>query len=373
MATRKHKNLSTTVLATMFGEHPRQGARSLRAGKETCLAAAQARPHRLTFDSIVAPLRLCVRFPFHLLALFVIFCALSWPSSATAAPFSFDDIDYWVGDGANRAALAIDWSHASTDPPALVWGYRWDGAARGIDMLMAILQADTRLYAKLGMDADYGNSLFGAGYDANNDGLFALEDETLFDEFGIALTSPIYGTTSAVDPADLYAQGWFTPQYWLYGTSTGNPYDGGSWSWSGAGAGSRVLDNGDWDSWTYAPVNSITDFAENPQAAPAPGSGGLPGDYNGNGMIDAADYIVWRDAMTLGLSTLPNRNSEISGLVGDEDFNYWRDHFGDSLGSGATGSASGAAIVPEPAAWHLAMIALWTLWLTAFRPRKEHD
>jgi len=52
---------------------------------------------------------------------------------ATANPFSFDDIQFWVGEGANRAALAVDWSYASTEPPALVWGYRWDGMADGID------------------------------------------------------------------------------------------------------------------------------------------------------------------------------------------------------------------------------------------------
>ena len=50
---------------------------------------------------------------------------------ASATPFSFDDIQYWVGTGANRAALVIDWSDTSTQPAALVWGFRWDGIAHG--------------------------------------------------------------------------------------------------------------------------------------------------------------------------------------------------------------------------------------------------
>jgi hypothetical protein len=31
---------------------------------------------------------------------------------------------------------------------------------------------------------------------------------------------------------------------------------------------------------------------------------GLAGDYNENDVIDAADYVVWRDAMTAGLTSL---------------------------------------------------------------------
>ena len=82
--------------------------------------------------------------------LFVSSCAFSWPSFLSAQPFTFDDIEFWVGTGANRAALVIDWVEGSTEPPALVWGYRWDGTARGSDMLTAIVAADPRLFAKLG-------------------------------------------------------------------------------------------------------------------------------------------------------------------------------------------------------------------------------
>src|SRR4051812_7181082 len=85
-----------------------------------------------------------VAFAFGCLLMFAVIDA------AKAATFSFDDITYWVGSGSSRSALVIDWSDSSIQPPALVWGYRWDGVKHGNDMLMAIVAADARLFAKLG-------------------------------------------------------------------------------------------------------------------------------------------------------------------------------------------------------------------------------
>jgi autotransporter-associated beta strand protein len=57
----------------------------------------------------------------------------------------------------------------------------------------------------------------------------------------------------------------------------------------------------------------------------------VEGDYNENGFVDGADYAVWRDAMTAGLSALPNRNPDYTGLVGEQDFVFWRTNFGDMV------------------------------------------
>ena len=57
---------------------------------------------------------------------------------------------------------------------------------------------------------------------------------------------------------------------------------------------------------------------------------GLPGDYNGNGTVDAADYVVWRK----GLGTTFTQS----------DYDVWRTNFGRSAGSGTTA----AAAIPEP-------------------------
>lgn len=104
--------------------------------------------------------------------------ALLLASRADAGPVSsFEDIDYWVGAGSNRAAVAIDWDKNSAATPALVWGFRWDGVATGQTMLNAIVAADPRLFAKSSGHGSLGSAVYGLGYD-DGDGEFAL-DRTL--------------------------------------------------------------------------------------------------------------------------------------------------------------------------------------------------
>jgi hypothetical protein len=68
---------------------------------------------------------------------------------------------------------------------------------------------------------------------------------------------------------------------------------------------------------------------------------GLPGDYNGNGNVDAADYVAWRNNLDQSV-TLPNDASP--GTVSQADYDVWRRNFG--AGSGD----SFVSAVPEPAA-----------------------
>jgi hypothetical protein len=82
---------------------------------------------------------------------------------------------------------------------------------------------------------------------------------------------------------------------------------------------------------------------------PAP----LLADYNGDGAVDAADYVVWR--ANVGAATLNNRDSNGMGPVGQADYDFWRMHFGETAGSGA--SASVNASVPEPVTLVLLMFA----------------
>jgi hypothetical protein len=65
---------------------------------------------------------------------------------------------------------------------------------------------------------------------------------------------------------------------------------------------------------------------------------GIPGDYNQNGVVDAADYTVWRDG--LGSTYTP----------ADDD--VWKQHFGAHAGSSA------AAAVPEPTSSILLIVAV---------------
>jgi hypothetical protein len=54
----------------------------------------------------------------------------------------------------------------------------------------------------------------------------------------------------------------------------------------------------------------------------------LVGDYNDNDVVDAADYVVWRN--NVGTSTeLPN--DSLDGTIGTAQYNQWRTHFGQRL------------------------------------------
>jgi hypothetical protein len=66
---------------------------------------------------------------------------------------------------------------------------------------------------------------------------------------------------------------------------------------------------------------------------------GVSGDYNNNGIVDAADYVLWRNGG-------PIQNEGASpGVVDNADYTFWRSRFGRTSGSGA--GLAGAA-VPEP-------------------------
>jgi hypothetical protein len=73
----------------------------------------------------------------------------------------------------------------------------------------------------------------------------------------------------------------------------------------------------------------------------------LPGDYNVNGSVDAADYVVWRK--NVGAATLNNRDPYGMGPVAEADYNFWRVHFGEKIGGGAGAADIASAAVPEPA------------------------
>jgi hypothetical protein len=88
------------------------------------------------------------------------------------------------------------------------------------------------------------------------------------------------------------------------------------------------------------------------------------GDYNGDGVVNVLDYLVWRD--TLGSTTKLAADGDGSGIVDDADYHLWKHN----LGTSASGAAVASA-VPEPSAWLLILVAIWPVW-RAQRRRKPH-
>jgi hypothetical protein len=109
------------------------------------------------------------------------------------------------------------------------------------------------------------------------------------------------------------------------------------------------------------------------QAAPAP-----TGDFNNNGTVDAADYVLWRNG-----SPLQNEGGVTPGMTTPEDYATWRANFdatGGSTGAGAivkgfvryvTSGAS--ALVPEPSSVVLVGIGLGPLLFASRRKSKATD
>ncbi len=79
----------------------------------------------------------------------------------------------------------------------------------------------------------------------------------------------------------------------------------------------------------------------------------LPGDFNGDGKVDAADYVMWRKNNGTN-NALPNDNG-LGVPIGASHYLLWRQNFGNSSGSGA-GTITNA-VVPEPATLTLLMFA----------------
>lgn len=88
----------------------------------------------------------------------------------------------------------------------------------------------------------------------------------------------------------------------------------------------------------------------------------LAGDYNSDGLVNLADYTVWRD--NLGASiTLPNDSTP--GSVTSDDYSVWKTNFGSSAGPGDL-DAIGGNQVPEPAS-ALTLLALLSCLIAAHR------
>jgi hypothetical protein len=89
----------------------------------------------------------------------------------------------------------------------------------------------------------------------------------------------------------------------------------------------------------------------------------LAGDYNSNGIVDAADYTIWRDTLgsTADLRANGDNTGASAGKIDQADYTVWKTNFGRTAGSGS-GTGTNAT-VPEPTTLVLLMFAVagWCL------------
>jgi hypothetical protein len=99
--------------------------------------------------------------------------------------------------------------------------------------------------------------------------------------------------------------------------------------------------------------STLTSFSISPVQQPT-----IAGDYNNNGLVDAADYVVWRD--NVGTTHPLVNDNGIGGVVRQAQYDLWRAQFGSHTAAGASVNASTPA--PEPSAFFLMFLAAIGAW-----------
>lgn len=95
----------------------------------------------------------------------------------------------------------------------------------------------------------------------------------------------------------------------------------------------------------------------------------LPGDYNRDGMVDAADYVLWRNTQGQTVTAGSGADGNSDGQITSADFSVWRSHFGQAAGTGS-GVVPAGTTVPESAA--VAIVLCGTVLATGNRlPKKR--
>ena len=96
-------------------------------------------------------------------------------------------------------------------------------------------------------------------------------------------------------------------------------------------------------------IVTLNELPTMPWSSSAP----IVGDFNRNGSVDAADYVVWRKSLG---QTAPNLAADIdlNGKVDAGDYAIWRSQFGRTANGGSASS------IPEPCTVGLAVALVCT-------------
>jgi hypothetical protein len=93
---------------------------------------------------------------------------------------------------------------------------------------------------------------------------------------------------------------------------------------------------------------------------------GIPGDFDHDGMVDAADFIVWRQQVGQTGNLAADANED--NIVDLKDYALWRANFGRA---GESGAGVGANAVPEPPTLVLAILTATSIVIRQRRPASQ--
>jgi hypothetical protein len=90
---------------------------------------------------------------------------------------------------------------------------------------------------------------------------------------------------------------------------------------------------------------------------------GIPGDYNNNGTVDAADFVSWRATLGQTVPSSSGADGNNNGRIDVGDYDVWRAHFGQSTGASINlpQPANLGIAVPEPAEITTFLLAVFVM------------
>lgn len=162
------------------------------------------------------------------------------------------DIGYWVGSGANRSVLVLDFQDGS-GKPAFAWGYAYDGAPSGAEMLLDIAAADPNLELTYTGTAEAGfymskiSYFDGATIHLEQEGDFIVDSRY----WGYSVAGGTAGGNFSPQSFDLVDPGPSStlPSVWLE-----SPSGASSISYGTPG---RFVANLSWDAWTFGEWGTV--------------------------------------------------------------------------------------------------------------------
>jgi hypothetical protein len=118
----------------------------------------------------------------------------------------------------------------------------------------------------------------------------------------------------------------------------------------------QSFDAGDYQETTVNPCGIALSDVASLSVIPLP----FTGDYNQNGVADAADYTVWRDTLGSRTDLRANGTDEGAsfGVVDLADYQIWKSHFGEMGGAGSIYGEAPAAVSEPTPVWLVAMAAM---------------